>query len=318
VDKQTLLKHYYSHLIALERRAPLTAETYRFEIRRFLDWLSDKKINMEGSSSNSLKISDVSSYLDYRRSVDGIDNRSAAKAVSALKSFFRFLSEEEVLGRIRNADNKLSSVAARISLLQVDNRGSRLPDVLKHGEADKLLALIDISTPLGIRNRAIYELIYSAGLRISELVSLNVQDLILSEGVARVTGKGSKERLVIFGTEAAVWLKRYLGEARPIFLKLRRSSALFVSRQGKRLTRKGIWKNYKALADQAGINSKLHTLRHTFATDLLEGGADLRSVQELLGHADLSTTQIYTHVDSSFLREKHREFLPRLKERKAT
>ncbi|MDR0313293.1 MAG: tyrosine-type recombinase/integrase [Treponema sp.] len=319
MDKQALLKHYYSHLIALERRAPLTAETYRLEIRRFLDWLSNNKVKMAGSTSNSLEFSDVSSYLDYRRSVDGIDNRSAAKAVSALKSFFRFLSEEEILGRKEeNAGNKLSSVAARVSLLHVDRRGSRLPDVLKHGEADKLLALIDTSTPLGIRNRAIYELLYSAGLRISELVSLNVQDLSLSEGVARVTGKGNKERLVIFGAEAAVWLKRYLGEARPVFLKLRRSSAFFVSRQGKRLTRKGIWKNYKALADQAGINSKLHTLRHTFATDLLAGGADLRSVQELLGHADLSTTQIYTHVDSSYLREKHREFLPRLKERKVT
>jgi integrase/recombinase XerD len=204
-------------------------------------------------------------------------------------------------------------VANRISLLEINRRGRRLPDVLNRGEADKLLALIDTSNVLGIRNRAIYELIYSAGLRISELVSLNVQDIMFTEGVAQVRGKGNKERLVIFGAEAASWLKRYLGEVRPIFVKQRRSSAFFVSRLGKRLTRKGIWKNYKSLAVQVGISSKLHTLRHTFATDLLAGGADLRSVQELLGHSDLATTQIYTHVNSSFLREKHREFLPQLK-----
>ena len=118
---------------------------------------------------------------------------------------------------------------------------------------------------------------------------------------------------MVFGPETASWLKRYLGEVRPVLMKQRRSSAFFVSRQGKRLSRKGIWKNYRALATQAGISTRLHTLRHTFATDLLAGGADLRSVQELLGHADLATTQIYTHVDSSFLREKHKEFLPQLK-----
>ena len=177
-----------------------------------------------------------------------------------------------------------------------------------------MLALIDTKTSLGIRNRAIYELFYSAGLRISELVSLNLQDIVLSEGIARIRGKGSKERLAVFGPEAASWLKRYLEEARPVFLGNRRSSAFFVSRQGKRLSRKGIWKNYKSLAAQAGISSRLHTLRHTYATELLAGGADLRSVQELLGHADLATTQIYTHVDSAYLRENHRQFLPKLKE----
>jgi integrase/recombinase XerD len=315
VDKQALLKHYYSHLIALERRALLTAETYRFEIRRFLDWLESNNIGLERAAPKPIEFSDISSYLDYRKTVDGIEIRSAAKAVSALKSFFRFLSEEEILGRSsKNDQGEITSLADRISLLEINRRGSRLPDVLNPGEADKLLSLIDTNTPLGIRNRAIYELIYSAGLRISELVSLNVQDVIFSERVAQVRGKGNKERLVVFGDEAAAWLKRYLGEVRPIFVKHRRSSAFFVSRQGKRLTRKGIWKNYKSLAVEAGINSKLHTLRHTFATDLLAGGADLRSVQELLGHADLATTQIYTHVNSSFLREKHREFLPHLKE----
>ena len=313
MDKQVLLRNYYSHLIALERRVPLTAETYKFEIRHFLDWLESKNLSVEIDAVNSLEFSDVSLYLSYRKTENGIDTRTMAKAVSALKSFFRFLSEENLHAGIRgSADRGTGSVADRISLLEVPRKGRRLPDVLNRGEADKLLALIDTGAPLGIRNRAIYELIYSAGLRISELVSLNVQDLVLSDGVAMVKGKGNKERLVVFGPDAVFWLKRYLDEVRPVFVKSQRRAAFFVSRQGKRLSRKGIWKNYKALACQAGISSKLHTLRHTFATELLAGGADLRSVQELLGHANLATTQIYTHVDSSFLRENHRQFLPQL------
>ena len=288
MDKKLLLKQYYSHLIALERRAPLTADTYRFEIRRFLDWLDE-------TSLNSFDINKAQAYLDFRKTVDKIDPRSLAKAVSALKSFFRFIKDD------------------RINLLETPRHSKRLPEVLKKGDAEKILEQIDTETPLGIRNRAIYEFIYSAGLRVSELVSLNTQNLLINECVARVTGKGSKERLVIFGPDAAFWLKRYLTEVRPVFLGHRRSKAFFVSRSGKRLSRKGIWKNYKALAINAGINSKLHTLRHTFATEMLSGGADIRSVQELLGHADLATTQIYTHVDSSYLRENHKQFLPELK-----
>ena len=310
MDRQNILKQYYSHLIALERRAPLTADTYRFEIRRFLEWLEENKLSVDSREENLVSFSDVSDYLSFRRINDGIDSRSAAKAVSALKSFFRYLADERILSNSPGEDH--SSIADRISLLEGMNRGLRLPRVLKNGEAEKLFSLIDTGTPLGIRNRAIYGLIYSAGLRISELVSLNTQDLILSEGIARVRGKGSRERLVVFGPDAVFWLKRYLDEVRPVFLKQQRNPAFFVSCRGNRLSRKGIWKNYKNLASIAGIDTKLHTLRHTFATEMLSGGADLRSVQELLGHADLATTQIYTHVDSSFLRENHRQFLPRL------
>jgi integrase/recombinase XerD len=302
VDKQVLLERYHSRLIALERRAPLTAETYRFEIRRFLDWLEKEKLSVDGGGGKPMENADITRYLDHRRTDDGIDSRSVAKAVSALRSFFRFLADEQI-----RSDNCAA-------LLEPPRRSIRLPAVLKKGEADRVLSFIDTRTPLGLRNRALYELIYSAGLRISEAVSLNTQDLVLSEGLARVRGKGSKERLVVFGPEAVSWLSRYLNEARLEILGTRRSNALFVARSGRRLSRKGIWKNYVFLAKQAGVSSKLHTLRHTFATELLSGGADLRSVQELLGHADIATTQIYTHVDSSFLRDSHRKFLPRLKE----
>jgi integrase/recombinase XerD len=156
-----------------------------------------------------------------------------------------------------------------------------------------------------------YELIYSAGLRISEAVSLNTNDIVFSEKIAKVCGKGSKERLVVFGGEAAKWLKSYLDEARPQFAGRRHSQALFLTNSGKRLSRKGIWRNYAIVANLAGTSSKLHTLRHTFATELLAGGADLRSVQVLLGHADLTTTQIYTHVGTR-LKESHRQYMPKL------
>ena len=296
MNNQSLLERYYSRLIALERRAPLTAETYRFEIRRFLEWLEGEKLPVEAAG-----VSDVTRYLSHRRGVDGIDSRSVAKAISALRSFSRFLADE---------DKGLNDFA---SLLQIPRREDRLPEVHRKEDVDSLLSGINTESPLGIRNRALYELIYSAGLRVSEAVSLKTADLFLSENLARVMGKGSKERLVIFGPDAAFWLRRYLTEARPKLLKGKSARTLFVSRNGARLSRKGIWKNYSALAIQAGLSTKLHTLRHTFATELLAGGADLRSVQELLGHAEITTTQIYTHIDSARLRDNHRKYLPKLK-----
>ena len=297
MDKQPLLERYYSRLIALERRALLTAETYCFEISRFLDCLEANQLSLK-----TAKLADVTCYLARRRNVDHLDSRSVAKAISALRSFYRFLE-----------DDGGSDSGGFVSLLEVLRRVDRLPQVHRKEDVDHLFSLIDIKKPLGIRNRALYELIYSAGLRISEAVSLNVDTLFLSKKIARVKGKGNKERLVIFGPDAAYWLNRYITEVRTEFLEGRSGKALFVRRNGKRLSRKGIWKNYCNLAMQAGLSTKLHTLRHTFATELLSGGADLRSVQELLGHAEITTTQIYTHIDSGRLRDSHRKYLPKLK-----
>ncbi|GHV51049.1 tyrosine recombinase XerD [Spirochaetia bacterium] len=295
VKTASLSGQYYSRLIALERRSPLTAETYGLEIRRFLEWLTE-----EGLEAGSVDAEGVSRYLECRRSEDGIDSRSAAKAISALRSFFRFTMDENI-----RADNPAA-------ILEIPRRGMHLPEVLPREKVEEILSVIDTKTPLGLRNRAIYELIYSAGLRVSEAVGINVRDLDFSEGIARVKGKGNKERIVVFGPEAADWLKRYLAESRPLIAGHRHSPALFIGKSGKRLTRKGIWKNYTRFTATAGTGSHLHTLRHSFATEMLAGGADLRSVQELLGHADLVTTQIYTHVDVSMLRENHRKFMPKL------
>jgi integrase/recombinase XerD len=297
VKERTALDRYRAHLVAVERKPRLTVDTYCGEIARFLQWLDGEAL--PAASAGPL---DLSRYLDARKARDKLDGRSIAKAVSALRSFYRFLIEAE-------AARKDNPAAA----LQRPRGKARLPQVHPREDVEAMLASADTGSPLGLRDRAIFELIYSAGLRVSEAVSLNADDIFLAEGIARVRGKGDRERLVVFGAEAALWLRRYLAESRPALSRGRRAAALFLGRSGKRLSRKGIWKNYAALTAALGMSSRLHALRHSFATELLAGGADLRSVQELLGHVDLSTTQIYTHVDNAMLKENHRRYLPSLK-----
>jgi len=296
LDKNDLLNRYCSRLVAIERRAVLTKESYCLEIRRFMDFLEVENTSLAGVDAAFL-----STYLAMRRAVDKIDSRTAAKTVSALRSFFRFLVDERLVN-----DNPAV-------IIESPRRRARLPEVMDKETIEALLDTIDTSSPRGCRDRCLFELIFSAGLRVSEAVGLNIRDIDPEGGVAKVRGKGSKERIVLFGQPAAMRLKEYLTEARPRLAgKVNKSQALFIGRNGKRLSRKGIWKNYAKSAAIAGTSSHLHTLRHSFATALLKGGADLRTVQELLGHADLSTTQIYTHVDVSVLRENHRRYLPRL------
>ncbi len=296
-----LMERYRSRLLALERRAPLTVETYKAEVRRLLEWAESNMLDII-----SIDSAGISDYLDYRRVQDELDSRSIAKAISALRSFFRFMLDEKM-----REDNP-------VLILETPRRRMHLPSVLSREAVENMLETVDTGTPIGLRDRTIFELIYSAGLRVSEAVTLNVQDIFFEKGIARVRGKGSKERLVPFGEEAEKWLRLYLRDSRPRLAGAgrnpARSQALFIGRRGRRLSRKGIWKNYSAVTGLAGTSSKLHSLRHSYATELLAGGADLRSVQELLGHADLTTTQIYTHVDVSLLRENHRRFMPKLRE----
>ncbi|MDR1466711.1 MAG: tyrosine-type recombinase/integrase [Treponema sp.] len=293
----SLLERYHTRLVLTERRSPLTAETYGLEIKLFLEWMKSAGVGVADISAQQ-----ITDYLEKRREVDGLC--STAKSLSALRSFFRFIIDDNI-----RVDNPAD-------ILEMPRKKFRLPAVLSKEAVDRLFLLVKTDTPLGMRNRAIYELIYSAGLRVSEVVALNVQDVDFTERVARVWGKGGRERLVIFGETAEVWLRRYIKDVRSelaVYAKRRgkRPQALFLSRNGRRLSRKGMWRNYQIVANLAGYSSKLHTLRHTFATELLAGGADLRSVQELLGHVDLTTTQIYTHVNSR-LGESHKRFLPDL------
>nr|AGS54386.1 tyrosine recombinase XerD [uncultured bacterium contig00015] len=296
MDKNELLTRFCSRLVAIERRSRLTTECYRLEIRHFLDFLESQEKPLCDVDAPFL-----SSYLAMRRNIDNIDPRTTAKAISALRSFFKFAMDERLVN-----DNPAF-------ILESPKRRVHLPEVMDKDTVNALLDTVKTDTPLGVRDRCLYELIYSAGLRVSEAVGLNISDIDIDGGVAKVKGKGNKERIVLFGAEAALRLKEYLLQARPKLAgKANRSQALFISRNGKRLSRKGIWKNYAKQAGLAGTSSHLHTLRHSFATGLLAGGADLRTVQELLGHADLSTTQIYTHVDTGILRDNHKRYLPRL------
>jgi len=293
---QELLARFCSRLVAIERRSVLTKECYRIEIKRFLKFLEEKNISLGNADAAVL-----TDYIVMRNQEDEIDPRSIAKAISALRSFFRFAYDERLV-----KENPAS-------LLESPKRKRKLPEVLDKKTIETLLNLIDITTPNGCRDRGLFELIYSAGLRVCEACALNLRDIDINGGMARVKGKGSKERLVLFGEEASARLRIYLEEGRPkLSGSVNKTPALFIGRNGKRLSRKGIWKNYAKYAMLAGTSSHIHTLRHSFATSLLAGGADLRTVQELLGHADLSTTQIYTHVDTAILRENHRRYLPRL------
>ena len=291
-----LLDRFCARLAAVLGRAPLTVETYRTELRCFLEFAGDR-----GFEIASVTAENITEYLSRRSEDDKIDSRSVGKALSCLRSFFRFVAEEGL-----RPDNPAA-------LLESPGTRRALPDSMDRETVEMLLDTIDSGTVLGLRDRALFEMIYSSGLRVSETAGVNVRDVDFSEGIVKVKGKGSKERLAVFGPEAAAWLKRYIGESRSALVGGRTGiAALFVGKSGKRLSRKGIWKNYAKYAVLAGTGSRVHTLRHSFATGLLQGGADLRTVQALLGHADLVTTQIYTHVDSGMLKESHRRYLPRL------
>ena len=296
MKSSVLLARYCTRLLAIERRSMLTKETYLLEIKNFLDYLDKQGVLLENTDVGFL-----TEYLDKRKKEDNIQARSTAKAISALRSFYRFAIDEKLI-KENPAD-----------ILESPKRKIIIPEVMDKKTVESLLDKIDTSKPQGCRDRCLFELIYSAGLRVSEAANLNIKDVDIEGGSAKVKGKGNKERIVLFGKKAKELLKEYLQSARvKLAGKTNKTQSLFISRNGKRLSRKGIWKNYAKFACIEGTSSHVHTLRHSFATSLLAGGADLRTVQELLGHADLSTTQIYTHVDTAVLRENHRRYLPKL------
>jgi len=292
----TLLERYRARLAAVERRSPLTVAAYGEEMGRFLAYAE-----ANGLAVAAITTRQVVEFLEWRGNTGHLDSRSTAKIISALRSFFRFAVDEGI-----RPDNPAA-------LLESPRQRFSLPETMDRETVERLLAVIGTDSPLGLRDRALFETIYSSGMRISEAAGLNTRDVDFKESVVRVKGKGGKERLCVFGGEAAAWLQRYLAESRPALAgRSGCSGALFVGRSGRRLSRKGIWKNYARYAAMAGTGSRVHTLRHSFATSLLQGGADLRTVQALLGHAALATTQIYTHVDTRLLKESHRRYLPKL------
>ncbi len=292
-----LLQEYDDHLRATERLAELTRQTYIAEIQGLRRWCEDAECSLP-----RLRPVDLVAYLSYRQ-INGVDARTIAKVISALRSFFGFLVRDEY-----REDNPAEMIDA-------PKRGRSLPEVLGRAEVERFFESIGGETVYDERDRTLFELIYSCGLRISEVSELKVSSLYLDEGLLRVLGKGNRERLVPIGGEALQSIRRYLAEIRPKLLKAgRRTDRLFLSMRGTGISRKGIWKRFKEICLRAGLDAKVHTLRHSFATHLLEGGADLRSVQELLGHADIGTTQIYTHVENRQLASVHADFHPRGRE----
>jgi integrase/recombinase XerD len=288
-----LLREYSDYLTAELRLSAATISVYALEARLFMSYCGREQVELEFITAGTLI-----EYLIHRQ-LQGISQKTTAKAVSALRAFFAFLHRERMIAEDPSAH------------LELPRSSRRIPEVYTLEEVEAILGAIDTSTPAGIRDRFLFELIYSCGLRVSEAVSLSLDRIYHSEGMLRVVGKGSRERLVPVGEQALSWMRRYLSEARPALVKDRKERALFINRSGRRLSRKGMWKRFKEVLTAAGVEGKIHGLRHSFATHLLQGGADLRSVQTLLGHADIATTQIYTHVDERELHRQHERYHPR-------
>jgi integrase/recombinase XerD len=275
--------------------APLTLAAYRRDLLLYARWLQQAS----GRALDSSTESDLLAYIAARHA--GTRATTANRRLSVFRRYFRWALRE----RLVSADPTLRLATGRQPL--------RVPKTLSEAQVEALLAAPDTATPLGLRDRAMLELMYASGLRVSELVQARTLHLGLEEGVLRVLGKGSRERLVPFGEEARAWLLRYLGEARALILGGKTSEALFVTARGEGMTRQMFWRIVKRSAQQAGVTVALspHTLRHAFATHLLNHGADLRAVQLLLGHADIGTTTIYTHVARERLRQLHSKHHPR-------
>jgi integrase/recombinase XerD len=280
----------------LERNlASNTLSAYGSDLKQFLSFLSER----EDPDPMSVIRDDIVSYIE-KLAEHGIGTRSIARKTSAIRAFYEYAEGEGYI-----ASNPASSIRA-------PRLWKTLPDVLEIQEVEKMLDFPDLSAPLGIRDRALLEVLYGCGLRASEAVNLALEDLYFDEQYLRCIGKGDKERIVPMGGKTVEAVKNYAVNSRPL---LRRGSqkALFLNFRGGRLTRMSIWRLVSGYARHAGIQGRVtpHTLRHSFATHLLEAGADLRSVQEMLGHADISTTQIYTAVDREYLKQIHLQFHPR-------
>ena len=273
--------------------AEATLSAYRSDLSRFSRWLSGRGRRLE-----EVRRLDV---LDFLGEHAHWPPRTVARRLSALRRFYQHLERE---GRIRN--NPCDRVDA-------PRLGRPLPGVLSEQEVERLLAAPDLETASGVRDRAMLEVLYATGLRVSELVGLRSEQVNLIQGVLRVVGKGGKERLVPLGEPAVEWLERYFREGRPDILGERRTPALFPTSRGGAMTRQAFWHLVKRYAARAGISQDIspHTLRHAFATHLLDHGADLRVVQILLGHRDISTTQIYTHIARERLKVLHARHHPR-------
>jgi len=291
------LKEYLAYLKLEKNLSENTVLSYKNDLSSFMRYLEEHEINDPSQIESRLIIS----FFTLLEKI-GLTSLSAARYFSSLKGFLNYLF----------ANNYIKSNP--IEKVSPPKLAKNLPGVLSFAEIEKILSLPNTKETLGIRNKTILEVFYACGLRVSELTSLKLSDLYLNEEMIRVFGKGSKERIVPIGSSAINWIKKYLTKSRPLLQKKMKSeNYLFLNSRGSKLSRMGVWKIVEKYIKESGIEKEAHphTFRHSFATHLIEGGADLRSVQEMLGHADISTTQIYTHIDREFIKQVHKQFHPR-------
>lgn len=289
-----LVDQFISHLRVEKGLSDNTIQSYSSDLVKFLIYLEEK-----GLSPLEITRDDIITYMGIIKGI--LSERSAARNLSSLKMFFRFMMSE---GRIKENP---------VRLLESMKLPRKLPEILTPDEVDALLSQPDVSNSLGMRDKAMLELIYATGLRVSEIVNLRINNINLEAGYVRTLGKGSKERIIPMGEKAVEALNEYLSHGREALFKRGGTPHIFLNSRGGSLSRQGFWKIIKKYGIMAGINKKItpHRLRHSFASHLLEGGADLRSVQIMLGHADISTTQIYTHVTRERLKQIHEKYHPR-------
>jgi integrase/recombinase XerD len=291
------LKEYLSVLKLEKNLSDNTVSSYKNDINSFLQFIESRKIE----DLSSIKQNHIADFFKSLKEI-GLTSSSAARYYSSLKGFFTYLFLSRYI--TENPIEKISS----------PKLAKNLPSVLTVEETDSVLSQPDTNNKLGLRDKAVLELLYACGTRVSELINIKISDLFFADDVIRVFGKGSKERIIPIGSSAVKWINKYLKESRVLLMKKAKSeNYLFLNNRGTKLSRMGVWKIVDRYVKEAGIEKEVHphTFRHSFATHLLEGGADLRAVQEMLGHADISTTQIYTHIDRDYIKQVHKDFHPR-------
>ncbi len=292
-----IVQDFINYLKIERNLANNTVDAYRNDLERYSQFLLDRQI----SNPKSISLSDIQDFINCLTEL-GLSASSLARNFSSIRSFHKFMVSENL------------TEADPTELLQTPRLPRRLPHVLDLPEIELILSKIDVTKNKGIRDKAIIETLYSTGVRVSELIAIKMQDVFLHQKVLRVFGKGSKERIVPFGNRASKEIKNYITAVRSLLARSQKTKEfLFLNMRGAPLSRMGVWKIIQEYVRLAGIRKKIspHVFRHSFATHLLEGGANLRDVQEMLGHSDISTTQIYTHLDREYLIEQHRTFHPR-------
>lgn len=295
---QSYIKGFKAYLQLEKSLSPNSVEAYQRDIEKLTQFMEYHQINVQ---PDKLTLHQLQDFLKWANNL-GMSPRTQSRVISGIKAFYKYLILENVI------------TINPTTLLESPKLGRKLPDTLSVEEIDKLISAIDLSSPEGQRNKAMLETLYSSGLRVSELTSLKISNLYLKEGFIRIVGKGDKERIVPIGRTAIKFINIYLQEIRVhVPVKKESEDILFLNRRGRKLTRVMVFIIIKTLAEKIGLNKKIspHTFRHSFATHLIEGGADLRAIQDMLGHESITTTEIYLHMDREYLRETIMQFHPR-------